>query len=1365
MSRFSRISTWLKRKFSSPENYEELRRLARQRQLILQTTLDGYILADAQGNIVDVNPAYCRMTGYTRAELLQMNINDIEAQLDPAEVAARIQEMLAAGALAFQTKHRAKDGRLLDLDVSIAILDDPAGPLVAAFVRDVTEQNRALNELRQSESRWRTLVDTSPDAITLTDLEGNIIACNRQTAVLHGFANPEELIGLSSLNLIAPEDHERAGQNLFRALQGEVVRDLPYTLLRQDGSAFPGEVSAALISDENGEPEAFIGITRDTSRRVQSQQALRESELRFRSVVEQSQDGIAINNEEGSIIVWNAAMGEITGLLAKDVVGRPIWEVQYELLAAEDQTPARLAQLKEGIRTFLKTGRAPWANQLLERSYTRPDGETLYVQGITFPIQTDKGYMLSSITRDITSIKQAENALRDSEQNYRTLFEEASDAILVLDGQNNVLDANKKASELFGLSHDELLTRNALEFLHEEDIRSKDHETALARLLAGETIHTDYRLRRSDGSFVPAELSTKMLDDNRFLNIIRDLTERLAAEKALRESEDRYRLLVNESPYAIGVHQDGQIVFANPAAVRLFRAKTVDDLLGLSIDQIVSPRTWAAAKARIGRMLQGETGLYPTEDEYIRLDGTKMPVEVTAAPFIFNDKPAVQVIALDITERKKAERELAEALAKWESLVKNAPNFISIVDRDYRLQFLNQLQPGFRLEDVLGMSTLDFVAPEYHEMVRAKIDYVFQTGKATHYELQGEGPHGEPAWYETWVGPLLMDGEIAFVTQISYDISDRKEAEAALQQALAAEQEARRLAETMQAANTALSRTLDLQTVLETLLDYLANLVPYDSANVMLRESETQVKVYAMRGYEKWTDTQATRQIILDARYNPFVAQILASGQSILIADTGQTPGWETKPGAEHVKSWMGIPLVAGGEVLGLYSLDKTEAGFFTPMHLQRVESLTAQGAVALKNIRLFEAEKVQRAVAEGLRDTAVALNKARTLDEVLAALMDNMGRILPHDARDIMLIKNAAAYTVRVDGSLPLDYAAWQKAVVLPLKSTPDLQKIAQSQKPLYIPDIQQDAAWVPFKETAWIRSCITAPIIVQETAVGFISIYSQEPNRFSEKDAQMLEGFADQAAVAMEKTELIATLEQRVAERTAELALRNQELETFTYSVSHDLKAPLRGIDGYSRLLLEEYADLLDEDGRFFVNSVRKATLQMNELIDDLLLYSRLERRTMESGPVYPQAVIDALLAERADEIAERGVVVSVSLPATAVLADRDGLTMALRNLLDNALKFTQETSEPHIEIGGQEAPTSCIIWIKDNGTGFDMKFVDRIFEIFQRLHRAEDFPGTGVGLAIVKKAMDRMNGRVWAESEPGKGAAFFLEIPRTS
>jgi signal transduction histidine kinase len=243
----------------------------------------------------------------------------------------------------------------------------------------------------------------------------------------------------------------------------------------------------------------------------------------------------------------------------------------------------------------------------------------------------------------------------------------------------------------------------------------------------------------------------------------------------------------------------------------------------------------------------------------------------------------------------------------------------------------------------------------------------------------------------------------------------------------------------------------------------------------------------------------------------------------------------------------------------------------------------------------------------------------------------------------------------------------------------------------------------------------------------------------------------------------ELNAELETRIEARTAALHAKSRELETFAYSVAHDLKAPLRGIDGYSRLLLEEYSKSLDHEGQSFLQTIQDSTDEMNQLIDDLLAYSRLERRELKTDRIEVAPIVNSLVEEKKREAAERPVDFEIDVNGATVLADASGLSQALRNYLDNAIKFTRNVADPHIEVGSKENPESCLLWVRDNGIGFDMKYHDRIFDIFQRLNVAEEYPGTGIGLAIVRKAMERMGGRAWAQSEPGHGATFYLEIPK--
>lgn len=237
---------------------------------------------------------------------------------------------------------------------------------------------------------------------------------------------------------------------------------------------------------------------------------------------------------------------------------------------------------------------------------------------------------------------------------------------------------------------------------------------------------------------------------------------------------------------------------------------------------------------------------------------------------------------------------------------------------------------------------------------------------------------------------------------------------------------------------------------------------------------------------------------------------------------------------------------------------------------------------------------------------------------------------------------------------------------------------------------------------------------------------------------------------------------LERRVAERTLQLSEANKELEAFSYTVSHDLRAPLRGIDGYSQLLQEAYGNHLDEDGRMFVQRIRRGVDQMRQLIADLLAYSRLERRTMGHETVELEQLVERVLEGFSADTERCGTAVDLHIEPMTLELDRDGLSLALRNLIGNAIKFSSAAERPLVQVGARSEDGRKTLWVRDNGVGFDMRYHDRIFGIFQRLHRAEDYSGTGVGLALVSKAVQRMGGRVWAESAPGAGATFYMAFP---
>ncbi|MCG8697193.1 MAG: ATP-binding protein, partial [Bacteroidales bacterium] len=240
---------------------------------------------------------------------------------------------------------------------------------------------------------------------------------------------------------------------------------------------------------------------------------------------------------------------------------------------------------------------------------------------------------------------------------------------------------------------------------------------------------------------------------------------------------------------------------------------------------------------------------------------------------------------------------------------------------------------------------------------------------------------------------------------------------------------------------------------------------------------------------------------------------------------------------------------------------------------------------------------------------------------------------------------------------------------------------------------------------------------------------------------------------------------LEQLVNDRTKQLQSANKELEAFVYSVSHDLKAPLRGIEGYSKLLDDTYKNQLDDEAKLFIHNIRSSTLKMNQLINDLLEYSRLERSQIILEEVNIRDFIQSIVNQFSDQLEKGNYDVQVLVGDLMIRVDAKGLSIALRNLVENAIKFSKESKDPCIKLSVKDNISSWIISVNDNGIGFDMKYHKKIYEIFQRLHRAEDYPGTGIGLAMVSKTMQKMNGKTWAEGVPNQGSTFNLEIPKTT
>jgi light-regulated signal transduction histidine kinase (bacteriophytochrome) len=239
---------------------------------------------------------------------------------------------------------------------------------------------------------------------------------------------------------------------------------------------------------------------------------------------------------------------------------------------------------------------------------------------------------------------------------------------------------------------------------------------------------------------------------------------------------------------------------------------------------------------------------------------------------------------------------------------------------------------------------------------------------------------------------------------------------------------------------------------------------------------------------------------------------------------------------------------------------------------------------------------------------------------------------------------------------------------------------------------------------------------------------------------------------------------LEQRVIDRTAQLEAANHELEAFAYSVSHDLRAPLRHIDGFIDMLRQRTATTLDDQSRHYMDVIADSAGKMGVLIDNLLSFSRMGRNEMIIDQVDLGKLVNEVISQFTPEAESRNVEWNIAV-LPSVRGDQPMLKIVFTNLISNALKFTRPREHPRIEIGSIQNPNETVIFVRDNGVGFDMKYVDKLFGVFQRLHRQEDFEGTGIGLANIHRIINRHGGRTWAEGEVDQGATFYFSLPKSN
>ena len=409
---------------------------------------------------------------------------------------------------------------------------------------------------------------------------------------------------------------------------------------------------------------------------------------------------------------------------------------------------------------------------------------------------------------------------------------------------------------------------------------------------------------------------------------------------------------------------------------------------------------------------------------------------------------------------------------------------------------------------------------------------------------------------------------------------------------------------------------------------------------------------------------------------------------------------------------------------------------------------------------RLSNLHQLDKAIIEAQQPEAIAKIAINNIQKLLTCQRASIVTFDPDNNTATILLTQGRAEKTAGNG-LKMALSIW-------LDLIERLQEPEQNYVIAYLSRLPQLSAAIPSFAASQLDCIVCFPLRIQNKLLGLLKLWVENIEAVTSEEFLIVGEISTQIAIALQQANLsqkiqnyTLNLETKVRERTAELEEINQELKAFSYSISHDLKAPLRAIQGFAIALQEDYGEKLDDLGREYTERLAFSAQQMEKLIQDLLAYSRLSRTEIQKQSVDLSLIVNRALEELDSQIKEVQAQITVDRPLLTVLGNRTILLQVVNNLLSNAIKFINPEVRPQIHIWTENKDKYVRLWIEDNGIGIQPQHQERIFQVFERLHGNEAYPGTGIGLAIVKKGIERLGGRLGVESKVNRGSRFWIEL----
>jgi PAS domain S-box-containing protein len=1199
----------------------------------------------------------------------------------------------------------------LPLSLELALDADRGSPVAAAQL--------------EYEALFASLGSAFPIGIFRTDQAGLLTHVDTRLQEIFGL-DKREFPNFGWLDRVHPDDLPRVQEHWIRGIATGESLSVEFRLIRPGDEIVHVLARNSPLRDKDGNVTSQLGFIQDiTPMRTLEAEARIKDELN-RQIIASSPDCTKVLDLEGRVVQMTAQ-------------GCRLVEVddfeQVRLGAWTDWWPDDGVQL--AVSSIASARRGESARFVAYGPTFK--GTPKWWDTMVTPIcdTNSQPVMLLAVSRDITeqhlqqesiqrfnaelegAVRQRTEELAEAKERIslalsesQALYDQAPCGYHSVDATGTLVMMNRTELEWLGYERDEIIGKIPFrDLLSPEQVPLA--RARLARMVAGEKLEpTEFTVHRRDGSsFIALISSTAVTDSNgrfvRTVNALVDITERKAAEVALAAQRNFLQTVASSVPVQLAFFDPDLICrFANTSYARWLDGNP-DTLVGKHLSSIARRQDFEAARPRLEQALAGEPQRF--EGERVFPDGSVFYARIDYTPYWHDGRvEGLFIQMLDITERKASEDrvshancQLNEALSQAKALYNQAPCGYHSLDINGIFVSINDTELGW-----LGYSRDEVV------------------GKLGFRDVI---PPSDVPLLESRMRKILHDDALEGV-EYRMRRRDGRTFHALLSSSAVRDKDGVFLRSNTTVVDITHRKAAEIslrdnQRFLQTITDHVPGLIAYLDAGLRFRFANAEhLRVYGMDPVrimgqhisqcvlpEVWSDIQPRMEAALTGEEQHFTT-------------------WRPALGGKHIfVSARYLPDVQDGQVRGLFVqiIDITERKLIE----ERVSNLNEELEVRIRerSAELLEAEQRFRLMVDNLRDYCIFFMDA---DGLITDWTDSAQRMDGYSPTQML----GRHYGVLFDPANP-EHGKVRADQMLRLAAS-------RGQHELHNWHMRKDGTQY------WSHSVLIALRDDSGELRGFAKI-----NR-DMTDAKRLDDLM---------RNINDELENRVVERTEQLLAANKDLESFSYSVSHDLRSPLRHISSFVSLLEEHMGSQCDEVSARYLTTIGNSARHMSQLIDGLLAFSRLGRAAVNVTPVDFQLLVEAVVAQIGHDTEGRVVdwVVASDLPV--VQGDALLLREVWANLLGNAYKYSRPRERSRIEVGWSVDPVvGYTFFVRDNGVGFDTKYAQKLFGVFQRLHRASEFEGTGIGLALTRRIIERHSGSIWAESELGIGSVFYFSLP---